>query len=197
MLSHFGYVHCCVEILNMSKRIMNKVFSCADDGAIKIYYQDTDSIHLNYDGVDTVVKGYKEKYGSELVGEDLGNFHIDFSMDKANSEIYAIESLFLCKKTYIDILESTDKDGKTINSEHIGMKGIPTSCTKYYTEQHNISVSGMYTKLFNNKTNKFGLTNGGNKYVCRNNKDHTLSNVSEFTRKCQYIRDESDKFFID
>ena len=40
-----------------------------------------------------------KKYGLELVGEDLGNFHIDFSMDKANSEIYAIESLFLGKKT--------------------------------------------------------------------------------------------------
>ena len=79
---------------------MNKVFSCAFDVGVKIYYQDTDSIHLNYDDVDKVVKRYKGKYGLELVGEDLGNFHIDFSMDKANSEIYAIESLFLGKKTY-------------------------------------------------------------------------------------------------
>ena len=55
----------------MSKRIMNKVFSCADDCDIKIYYQDTDSIHLNYDGADKVGKRYKDKYGSELVGEDL------------------------------------------------------------------------------------------------------------------------------
>ena len=93
---------------------MNKVFSCADDCDIKIYYQDTDSTHLNYDDVDKVVKRYKEKYGSELVGEDLGNFHIDFSMDKASSETYAIENLFLGKKTYIDMLESTDKDGITI-----------------------------------------------------------------------------------
>ena len=84
---------------------MNKVFSCADDCDIKIYYLDTDSIHLNYDDVDQVVQRNKEKHGSELVGEDLGNFHIDFSMDKANSEIYAIERLFLGKKTYIDILE--------------------------------------------------------------------------------------------
>ena len=76
---------------------MNKVFSCADDCAIKIYHQDADSIHWNYDDVDTVVKIYNEEYGSELVGEDLGNFHIDFSMDTANSEIYAIESLFLGK----------------------------------------------------------------------------------------------------
>ena len=33
---------------------------------------------------------------------------------------------FLVIKTYIDILESTDKDGKTINPEHIMMKAIPT-----------------------------------------------------------------------
>ena len=73
-------------------------------------------------------------------------------MDKASSEIYAIESLFLGKTTYIDILEPTDKDCKTINSEHIRMKGIPTSCIKYYAEQYNISASDMYTKLLNNKT---------------------------------------------
>ena len=57
---------------------MNKVFSCADDCGAKIYYQDTDPIHLNYDDVDKVVKRCKEKYGLELVGEDLGNFHVDF-----------------------------------------------------------------------------------------------------------------------
>ena len=87
---------------------------------------------------------YKEKYGSELVGEDLGNFRIDFSIDKSNSEIYAIESLFLGKKTYIDILESTDKYGMTIHSEHIRMKGIPTPCIKYYAEQHNMSVLDLF-----------------------------------------------------
>ena len=197
ILSHFNYVHCGVEILNMSKIIMNKVFSCADDCAIKIYYQDTDSIHLNYEDVDRIEHIYKDKYGSELVGEELGNYHIDFSMDKANTEIYAVESLFLGKqRSYIDMLESTDKDGKTINSEHVRMKGIPTSCIEYYAEQHSITVSDMYAKLSNNKTIKFVLTNDGNKFVCRNNKDHTISNVPDFTRKCQYIRDESDKFRI-
>ena len=175
---------------------MNKVFSCADDCDIKIYYQDTYSIHLNYDDVDKTENGYKEKYGSELVGEELGNFHIDFSMDNANAEIYAIDSLFLGKNTYIDMLEPTDKDGKTIISEHIRMKGIPTSCIQYYAEQHKISVLDMYKKLYNNEIIKFDLTNDGNRFVWRNNNDHTISNVSDFTRKCQYIRDESDKFFI-
>ena len=141
--------------------------------------------------------GYKDKYGLELVGEALGNFHVDFDMKGPNCEIYAVESLFLGKKTYIDILESTDKGGKTINSEHISMKGIPTSCIPYYATQHNITVLYICKKLYNNEVIKFDLINDGNEFVCRNNKDHTISNVSDFTRRCQYIRDERDKFFID
>ena len=175
---------------------MNKMFSCADDCEMEIYYQGTGSIHLNYDDVPKVVKIYKGAYGSELVGEDLDNFHIGFSMDKANSEIYAIESLFLGKKTSIDILEPTGKNGITIHSEHIIMKRIPTPCIKYYGEQHAMSVLDLFKQLYDNKTIKFDSTNDGNIFVCRNNKDHTISNVSDFTRKCKYIRDESDKCFF-
>ena len=144
---------------------MNKVFSCADECDIKIYYQGTDSTHLNYGDVPEVVKRYKGKYVSGLVGEGLGNFHIGFSMDKTNSEIYAIENLFLGKKTYTDILESTDKDGITINSEHIRMNGIQAPGTKYYAEQHNMSVLGLFKQLYDNTTIKIDLTNGGNKFV--------------------------------
>ena len=42
----------------MSNIIMNKVCSCADDCGVKIYYQDTDSMHLNYDDVHKVVERY-------------------------------------------------------------------------------------------------------------------------------------------
>ena len=53
-------------------------------------------------------------------------------MDGAVTEIYGVESVFLgIKKTYIDILESTDKDGNTINSEHTRCRGIPTSCIQF------------------------------------------------------------------
>ena len=84
----------------------------------------------------------------------------------------------------------------TIHSEHIRMKGIPTPCTKYYAEQHNLSVLDLFKQLYDNKTVKFDLTNDGNNFVCRNNKDPTVSNVADFARKCQYIRNENDKFFI-
>ena len=103
---------------------------------------------------------------------------------------------FLVKRPTLIFLEPTDKDGMTIIPEHVRMKGTPTPCTKYYAEQHHMSVLDLFKQLYGNKAIKFDLTNDGNKFVCRNNKDHTISNVSDFTRKCQYIRDDSDKFFI-
>ena len=65
----------------------------------KAYYQDTDSTHLNYGDVDKVVNRDKEKHGLELVGEDLGNFHVDLpDIEQGCGEGSAIESFFLCKK---------------------------------------------------------------------------------------------------
>ena len=58
-MGHFNYVHCGVEILFVSKRITNKVFSCADECGIKIYYQDTESIHMDFDDVPIIVQPYK------------------------------------------------------------------------------------------------------------------------------------------
>ena len=50
-------------------------------------------------------------------------------------------------KTYTYILESTDKDGNTINTGHIIMQGIPTPCVKYYAKQNKMSVLDLYKKL--------------------------------------------------
>ena len=85
-MSHFKYVHCGIEILSMSKRIMNKVFDVSNDCGVKVYYQATDSIHLNYDDVGKIVKIYKQTYNQDLAGDRLGNFHVYFSMDGVVTE---------------------------------------------------------------------------------------------------------------
>ena len=43
ILSHYNYVHCGVEIVSMSKHIMNSVFDCANDCNVKMFYQDTEN----------------------------------------------------------------------------------------------------------------------------------------------------------
>ena len=155
---------------------MNRVFGSANDIGVKMYYQDTDSIHLNYEDVDKLVKPYKEKYGLELVGDDLGKFHCDFpDIEKGCGEVYGIESF--CKKNYFDELESTNKEGNLIHGDLSRMKGIPTSCIEYYAKVHNISVKEIYSQLFYGKSIEFDLTNANNKCVFKNNKDHTLSSL--------------------
>ena len=59
----------------------------------------------------------KDNYNQDLLGKYLNNPHIDFKMADArkDAEIYDIESLLLGKKTYIDMLEPTDKYGNTID----------------------------------------------------------------------------------
>ena len=74
---------------------------------------------------------------------------------------------FLVTNIHIDILESPDKDGNTINSEHIIMKGIPPSCIQYYATQNNIIVLDVYKQLYDNETIPFDLTNEGNQFVCQ------------------------------
>ena len=120
---------------------MNKVFSCADDCGVQIYYQDTGSTHLNYYDVHKIVGRYNGKYGLELVGEDLGNFHVDFpDIEKGCGEVYEIERFFLGKRNYFDQIESTSEESKISNGGLPRMKGIPTSCIGYYAKVNNISV---------------------------------------------------------
>ena len=95
---------------------MNEVMTTAEDNNLSIFYQDTDSIHIDYNDIEVLSEKFKEKYGRNLVGSNLGEFHTDFAMEGAVGEIYAIESIFLAKKVYLDKLESvdeTDRQSKT------------------------------------------------------------------------------------
>lgn len=117
-----GHIGC--AILSMSKRIMNEVFDVANTEKAPIYYTDTDSLHCNTWDVNRINLAYFYKYKKALTGTDLEQFHTDFDLDKACDEIYATKSIFLGKKSYIDCLESKDKDGNKITGHHIRLKGI-------------------------------------------------------------------------
>ena len=83
----------------------------AEDEGLNIQYQDTDSMHINYEEVETLAATFKIKYIRDLIGEDMLQFHIDFDLEGACGDIYSTESYFLAKKVYIDKLESVDKNG--------------------------------------------------------------------------------------
>jgi hypothetical protein len=120
---HFNLVHLGTNILSMSKRIMNEVICLAEDNRIKIYYQDTDSCHMNQKDVSKLSELFREKYNKDLIGKRLGMFHSDFaSID--GKESFAIRSIFCGKKIYIDKLSNENE----LIAYHVRMKGVRNDC---------------------------------------------------------------------
>ena len=68
-------------------------------------------MHVDCDVVPKIAEAYGREYDRELIGEGMGQLHVDFSFRSACRAIYAKETLFLGKKCYYDLLESVDKDG--------------------------------------------------------------------------------------
>lgn len=147
LMSFASPAHLGVQILSMSKRIMNEVMCLTEEMGIPPWYQDTDSMHLDKEAVPSLSYSFKEKYGRELIGNQLGQFHSDFSLDGAEGEIYAVESWFIGKKTYLDKLVCSGND---VTGVHKRMKGIPGKCIT--------DPEATYQKLFNGESCEFDLT---------------------------------------
>jgi len=188
-----GHIGC--AILSMSKRIMNEVFDVANDKQLPIYYTDTDSLHCNFEDIHTLEKEYERRYNKVLTGKQLEQFHTDFNLDGAVSEIYATKSIFLGKKSYIDSLESTDKDGKTITGHHIRLKGITEAglehTAKTYSEDKKTpDYFKMYEDLAQGTEksiilNPFNPDKNQNK-VLFEFKEGKVSTRKEFSRKVKF-----------
>ena len=71
---------------------MNEVMCLAEDLDLKIVYQDTDGMHINYDEVEILTTEFKAKCGRDLVGKKMEQFHIDFEMDGAVDDTY----IYIC-----------------------------------------------------------------------------------------------------
>ena len=149
---------------------MNEVFDVANDNEYPIYYTDTDSLHCNYDDVPKLEAKYEERYGKKLNGKNLEQFHTDFDLDGACDEIYATKSIFLGKKSYMDYLESKDKDGKTITGFHIRLKGITEEGLDLAASEYKNGYIGLYQDLAKGKMKKMVL----NPYDKVNNKKKAL-----------------------
>jgi len=196
---HFSRPQVGVNILSMSKRIMNEVMCLAEDEGIFIYYQDTDSMHMPLDDVPKLEKAFKKKYNRVLTGKGLGQFHIDFNMYDKDGEkikgvanIRSVESYFLGKKCYIDHLIG-EKDGVTIEDYHIRMKGITGNSIAYKAHHLNINELELYKKLYNHEKVDFNLLLGLNGHgdIVSNcsfkyNKDMSIESNINFMREISF-----------
>jgi len=183
--NHFNNVHVGVEILSMSKRIMFEVMTLAEDLNMTMTYTDTDSIHIDSSRIDELGKAFKEKYGRELIGKMMGQFHTDFDLDGSVGEIHAVDSIFLGKKCYVDKLQGYDKDGNELTDYHIRMKGVPSDCIVYKANQeYDGDIIALYKDLYDGKELTFNLLAVRPKFeMC---KDMNIITKTKFDRKISF-----------
>jgi len=161
---------------------MNEVICLAEDNNLDIYYQDTDSIHIQDKDIKVLEDKFRQKYNIELIGNDLGQFHSDFELKGADKNIVATDSIFLGKKSYIDKLIGEDKDGNQVEGYHFRMKGIPSKVVEYYCKKNKINVYDLYKQMYNGEKIKFDLTCGGESFCIKHDKDYTINVLQEFNR---------------
>lgn len=183
--NHFNNVHVGVEILSMSKRIMFEVMTLAEDLDMDMRITDTDSIHIDSSRIDELSAEFKKKYGRELIGKMMGQFHTDFDLDGSVGDIHATRSIFLGKKCYVDELIGYDEDGNELIDYHIRMKGIPNDCIIHKANtEYGGDIIALYKDLYDGKEVTFNLLAVRPKFeMC---KDMQIITKTKFDRKISF-----------
>lgn len=162
ILNHFNRCHIGSEILAMSKRIMNEVICLAEDNELKIFYQDTDSIHLYANDLLKLKHLYEQKYNRVLDGKEMGQFHSDFQLEGCK-EAYSTEFIGVGKKAYLDLLEGINGNREIVNGHHIRMKGVSECAMGGFCRDNGIDLHGLYCGLLEGSEFEIDLLGGGKK----------------------------------
>ena len=165
-----------VSVLSMSKRLMNEVMTLAEDLNINIYYQDTDSMHIEHDKIEMLAQEYKRIHNRELIGEDtIGRFHNDFDELK---DAYTTLHISLGKKMYYDELTNSNNE----HAEHFRMKGIPNNVIINHANKYfDGSVKALYEYLYKGNEITFNLNSTNIRFVME--KTGEIKHKHKFMRK--------------
>ena len=201
---HYNMPHLGVQVLSMSKRIMNEVMTTAEDNNINLYYQDTDSIFVDKNNLDTLAHKFKLINNRDLVGEELGQFHSDLKRDKSiilpkeadidDEDIFAKTFIGLGKKAYIAVLYAKDKQTGENHfvGNHMRLKGVNKEAINHAIEinKNMNDAEDFYKALYNNKVIECDLTAGGE--VARfniNTKANSVFSKHKFIREVSFPDD--------
>ncbi|MDB2405020.1 DNA polymerase [Alphaproteobacteria bacterium] len=198
LCAHSNRVHLAVEILSMSKRIMNEVMSTIEDIGARVFISDTDSMHIETDIIPKLDEKFQERYGRELIGKDLGQFHTDFELKKGDDKaknVISTELIAIAKKVYWDRLEGV-LDGKTIKGVHRRIKGIPeksilAQCRRETGVHDEVCTRQAYLNAFDLHQEEFDLLDDGSKtgkFSIQYSKNFTAKQRKEMKRNFSVIR---------
>lgn len=196
-----NYCHLGSAVLSKARQIMARVFWSIYELEKKlskplVYYTDTDSILVDAEIIEdgSLKSVYYEKFGRELEGTWLGQFHSDFEPPAPHDKSYlprSIKSCIIGKKNYCHLVQYKKKDGSFGTYYHNRMKGIPESIVRKLTLTD-------YERMYYGHTNTFDLLEGGKRVRFKYNKTKgEMKQVHKFKRKvkCLQVRsDEEDHF---
>ena len=179
--SHFNLPHFGASVLSWSKHLMNRVMSTAEQNGIDIYYTDTDSVHVREIDVPRIAEVFKKKYGKELIGKKMTQFHCDFdSFNGAVGSVHSRKLIALGKKSYLDILV----DEKGNEGYHIRMRGVPKQCILNKAKRMGITIEQLYEKLYDGEEITFNLLDGANCF--RKSSSYQQVNLPVFERRIKF-----------
>jgi len=179
-LSNWSFPTLGSHVLAMSKRIVTRVTSLAQDLGIGVYYTDTDSIHIDKDRVQDLADAFRVKYNQELIGKQLGQFHTDFPTTDLGM-MWSKTFIGVGKKAYIDLLT----DGIT-NQYHIRMKGIPEASILKFCERAEITPEELYKRFYNDPEYSaiFDICDAKPAFSRKTN--YMISTLQHFTRRISF-----------
>lgn len=146
--THYNRAHCGSMVLSYSKLIMSEVMVLSQQIGCKILYTDTDSMQVSREDLQRLVPAYREKYQRELIGKNMGQFHVDFSLKGCKSP-YATRGIYIGKKSYLCELEGEDAEGNLKKGWHVRLKGIPERTIHWTAEQLGLDLWQLYEKMAN------------------------------------------------
>ena len=160
---------------------MNEVMCTAEDLGIRIFYQDTDSMHIEMNRLNELADEYKSRFGRDLIGKNLGQFHNDF--DEV-ADGYAYNSIFCGKKVYIDMLKNDDEE----YGVHYRMKGVSLNTVAKVAKENYKSIFNenddklfkLYYDLYQGKKINFDLLSTAVRF--KNTKNRNVISCSKFER---------------
>ena len=160
--STYSLNHVGASILSTSKRIMNEVFYIMEENKLKMFYTDTDSIHMLDEDVTKLAESYKKHFNKDLIGKNLGQFHSDFDLKGAVDDPTSIWNVSLGSKCYLDVLKGKNKFGEIIYDTHIRLKGVTEAginakINEYKKENFIENAKSLFTDLSLGKEVEFVL----------------------------------------
>ena len=199
---HFNFSLFGIQVLSMSKRIMNEVMCLGFDIGCHIYYQDTDSMHIEADDLPKLEEAFEQKYGRPLRGKIMGCFHSDFPTINGHDEIpKSIESYFIAKKVYIDKLQDSTGEidymirGKGLTQASIIHAGDLKAREAGMSPGDEAGLMNLYKSLFEGHEETFDLTFGQPSFDMRS--DFTVATRQKFLRKVstKYAEGNREEYF--